>query len=366
MALSLIFYGLKLFKEHVAGRPSSKGRGLFDPYDAAVVASSASFLDTSAYFSLSISFAAIIFNYKDSPLLYEDKLGQISTLLTIDAPVAIALLSYPWLERRDLRVFLAAIATLMTFIIQFMFRKAKKFNPTTNICLNWDSVVEGFFQDRFIVKAVWASLVFPFFVWKVVPWQIFRRTHPSTNTKPRKPFRIPQQLRIWQRLPLWERFVNSSAILTLSDLCAKSWACTKNDRWEILIAYALAAYALYDSFYDIRFLIFLRKQESLISSTKDTAEELWGYGQILAVFMWVPVIVEYFYVLGWKLGWWGKKVKVAEREWIYDTDHVDVETEYEMAIPKGGWSFGCICSPYICMTMYAYHARLKHSYSCVQ
>ncbi|KAK3176460.1 hypothetical protein OEA41_007783 [Lepraria neglecta] len=332
LALSLIFYGLKLFKEHVAGRPSSKGCGLSDPHDAAVVASSASFLDTSSYFSLSISFAAIIFNYKNSPLLYEDKLGQISTLLTIDAPVAIALLSYPWLERRDLRVFLAAIATLMTFIIQFMFRRAKKFNPTTNICFNWNSVVEGFFQDRFIVKAVWASLVFPFFVWKVVPWHIFRRTHPSTNTKPRKPFRIPQQLRIWQRLPLWERFVNSSAILTL---CAKSWACTKNIRWEILIAYTLAAYALYDSLYDIRFLIFLRKQESFISSTKDTAEEQWGYGQILAVCVWVPVIVEYFYALGWKLGWWGKKAEVAEKEWICDADNVDAETEYEMVIPEG-------------------------------
>lgn len=62
----------------------------------------------------------------------------------------------------------------------------------------------------------------------------------------------------------------------------------------------------------------------------------------------------------------GKKVKVAEREWIRDADHVDVETEYEMVIPKGDWSFGCICSLYICMTTYAYHAWLKHSCSCVQ
>lgn len=82
--------------------------------------------------------------------------------------------------------------------------------------------------------------------------------------------------------------------------------------------------------------------------------------------MWVSVIVEYFYVLGWKLRWWGKKVKVAEREWIRDADHVDVQTEYEMVIPKGDWSFGCICSLYICMTTYAYHAWLKHSCSCVQ
>ncbi|KAL2059633.1 hypothetical protein ABVK25_000926 [Lepraria finkii] len=31
LALSLIFYGLKLFTEHYAGWPGSKGRGLFDP-----------------------------------------------------------------------------------------------------------------------------------------------------------------------------------------------------------------------------------------------------------------------------------------------------------------------------------------------
>ena len=124
--------------------------------------------------------------------------------------------------------------------------------------------------------------------------------------------------------------------MTLSNVCANSWACTKNVRWEILIAYTLAVYALYDSFYDIQFLIFLRQQERFISSTKDTAEEQWGYGQILAVFVWVPVIVEYFYVLGWKLGWWEKKVKAVEREWIRDGDHVDVETEYEMIIPQRG------------------------------
>ena len=74
--------------------------------------------------------------------------------------------------------------------------------------------------------------------------------------------------------------------------------------WESLTAYFLAAYALFDAYYDIRFLWYLRKQEKHIS-LHDT-ENQWGYGQILAVFVWVPVIVEYFYVLGWKLGFWGK------------------------------------------------------------
>ena len=78
----------------------------------------------------------------------------------------------------------------------------------------------------------------------------------------------------------------------------------KRIHWEHIVAYGLAVLALYDSFYDIRFFIFLRKQERDISGTKDTAENQWGYGQILAVFVWVPVVVEYTYVLGWKLGFY--------------------------------------------------------------
>lgn len=74
--------------------------------------------------------------------------------------------------------------------------------------------------------------------------------------------------------------------------------------WESLSAYVLAVYALYDIFYDIRFLIFLRRQEQDISQSGDRQENQWGYGQVLAVFVWVPVIVEYTYVLGWKLGFY--------------------------------------------------------------
>ena len=72
-------------------------------------------------------------------------------------------------------------------------------------------------------------------------------------------------------------------------------------RWESLIAYTLAVYALYDTFYDIQFLLFLRRQERKISSTADSAENEWGYGQILALFVWIPVAVEYTYALGYKL-----------------------------------------------------------------
>ena len=87
-------------------------------------------------------------------------------------------------------------------------------------------------------------------------------------------------------------------------LSASSWEMARKVRWESVVAYGLAVLALYDSFYDIRFFIFLRKQEHAISGTGDHAEAQWGYGQILAVFVWVPVILEYTYALGWKTGFY--------------------------------------------------------------
>ena len=332
LAFSLFMYGVKIFTDHFVRKPS-KTRTFLDKHEAAVIASSGVFADAAVYFSLSISFAAVIFNYKNQPLLYEDKLGQTSTLLAIDAPIGIILLSYPWLDRRDLRVFLTAAAALMTFIIQFMFRKARSFSPQTNLCLNWDATVEGFFVDRFIVKAVWICLVFPFFVWKVVPWQLFRRSHIEGDVKLRKEFHIPQRLRIWRKLPLWERTTNSRPIKSLSKFSTLVYERATQIHWEVLIAYLLAAYALYANIYDILFLRFLRDQEKEISVNKDQAETQWGYGQILAVFVWVPVLVEYCYVLGWKMGWWGTRVRVAERGWLRGA--AEKVTGYEMVQPKG-------------------------------
>ena len=70
-----------------------------------------------------------------------------------------------------------------------------------------------------------------------------------------------------------------------------------------MIALLLAAYAMFDSYIDIRFLWFLRAQEQGISSKDD--EDQWGYGQILALFVWVPIFVEYFYVFGHERNLWG-------------------------------------------------------------
>lgn len=120
--------------------------------------------------------------------------------------------------------------------------------------------------------------------------------------------------------------IDSKAVIKTTHSCTAGYARAKTLPWERIIAYLLAVYALYDTFYDIRFLVFLRNQEKAISSTKDAAEDQWGYGQILAVFVWVPVIVEYFYVLGNKLGWWGSKVvKVPEREGEHRYEMIDRE-----------------------------------------
>lgn len=101
--------------------------------------------------------------------------------------------------------------------------------------------------------------------------------------------------------------------------------------WESLAAYLLAVCALFDSYYDIRFLWYLRNQEKDISSN-DT-ENQWGYGQILAVFVWVPVLVEYFYVLGLKLGFWGKS-EATERIAEDSVSHKYAEVNQEQVVAK--------------------------------
>ncbi len=155
------------------------------------------------------------------------------------------LLSYTCVDRRNFRIFLVVVAALMTFIIQFLFRKAQSFNVGaglgSNLCLNWDSFVERAFEgesdfrnifsptptpsrvvrpdfrvpvllrylsrietlsregmltqkfkDRFIVKAIWAGLVFSFFVGHFI-------SLGNLEPKPRWRFRVPRKLqRKWE------------------------------------------------------------------------------------------------------------------------------------------------------------------------
>lgn len=72
--------------------------------------------------------------------------------------MAIILLSYTCVDRKNLRIFLVVVAALMTFIIQFMFRKAASFNVGaglgSNLCLNWDSFVENAFEGESTFRTV--------------------------------------------------------------------------------------------------------------------------------------------------------------------------------------------------------------------
>lgn len=74
LALSLIMFGIKFITDYVKNRRNKTHREMLDAHEAAVLASTGVFLDTSVYFALSICFAAIIFNYRDKPLLYEDSM----------------------------------------------------------------------------------------------------------------------------------------------------------------------------------------------------------------------------------------------------------------------------------------------------
>ena len=74
LALSLIMFGIKFVTDRVIRKRNKVQREMLEAHEAAVLLSTGVFLDTSVYFALSICFAAIIFNYRDKPLLYEDSM----------------------------------------------------------------------------------------------------------------------------------------------------------------------------------------------------------------------------------------------------------------------------------------------------
>ena len=179
MALSVVNFGVGLVTDFIyKGRPKPKW---LSQHDSAALASAGVFLDNAVFFSFAVSFAGIIFNSRSAHLLYEDKLGQTATLLAIDAPVAILLLTYAHLDRGGMRSLLVVFAVLLVFIIQFLFRKAKSFNLGTSLCLDWDDFVQDVFRQRFIAKAVWACLVLTFFVSYIIPWRVFRKAPEDTR-----------------------------------------------------------------------------------------------------------------------------------------------------------------------------------------
>ena len=190
MALSVVTFGLGLVTDFVyKARPKPKWLG---QHESAALASAGVFLDNSVFFSFAVSFAGIIFNSRSAHLLYEDKLGQTATLLAIDAPVAILLLTYKHLDRGGLRSFLVVLAVLLVFVIQFLFKRANSFNPGTSLCLDWDSFVQNAFRQRFIAKAVWAFLVLAFFLSYLIPRRFFRKA-------PEEPHNDQIHLIRWQR-----------------------------------------------------------------------------------------------------------------------------------------------------------------------
>jgi hypothetical protein len=158
---------LSLLPRHSSVRLSR----LWERHNAAYLSASTVFLDAAVWFSLSVSFAGVWFNYRAKPLLYEDKISQTSTLLAINAPVVILMLIYtqPTFERRVLRYALVAIAAVMALIIQFMFRRTGTIHSNSPLCLVWTPDLNWPFDNRFILKAVWSGLVVIFFASHLLP-----------------------------------------------------------------------------------------------------------------------------------------------------------------------------------------------------
>ena len=173
--------------------PSELWFSLLKRHFAASLDASTVFLDAAVYFSLSVSFAGILFNYRGKPMLYDDKLGQTSTLLAVNSPITIYLLIYHQdeFDRPVLRSVLVGLAALMTFILQFLFRSASSFNDlNTSSCIDWSDDLERPFTVLFIVKAVWVGLIALFFATHFIPVSF-----PIWRSEPKEPLTVPQSQR---------------------------------------------------------------------------------------------------------------------------------------------------------------------------
>jgi hypothetical protein len=265
----------------------------------AVLNAAAAFLDSAAYLSISVSIAGIVFDKKSNLLLYDDKLGQASTLLAINAPVAILLLTFKPLERRKTRYLLVLVDVLLTLAIQFPFKKAKSFDPSLSVCLGWkENNLRDKFQHLYIVIGVWGILVALFFIYQSVAWLSQHRFYKSTPvtalSNPGSGLAAPSQAQ--------SRGGASRSIGDPRDPSQHPTTCTSRlvrctmwiyntPPWSEIIAIGLAIYGVVNSSLALHFIGHLRGVEKDIAT--HFQDNQWGYGQILALFIWVPVIAEY-------------------------------------------------------------------------
>jgi hypothetical protein len=276
----------------------------WERHSAAYLCASTVFLDAAVYFSLSVSFAGVWYNYRAKPLLYEDKLVQTSTLLAVNAPVVILMLIYsrPKFERPALRYVLVAAAALMALIIQFMFRRTGSLDPKAPPCLVWTQNLNRPFDDRFVLKAVWSGLVIIFFASHLLPWLLpswAKKFDEALRRFGHKGQRSSSKI-LCECLMQYVSPNSMANQLPAPSYVTRSFYLTLVLRRRIL-AIMLAAYGIFDSFYDIQFIRTLRDRELEVAAQAEVAspneQDNWGYGQILAVLIWAPIFVEYLYVV---------------------------------------------------------------------
>jgi hypothetical protein len=207
-------------------------------------------------------------------------------------PITTLLLTYQDLERKKTRYLLVILMALLTFAIQFVFRKAKAFNPGLSSCSDWsDTDLSDRFKNLFIVTGTWPTLVTLFFIFHTSRWLIssFRRRSSKATVKTQTGVPDPSA----QHNGGLPNLKSSSSPSTKS---VSLISCLSDPRtWSHIIATVLACYSVVNSFLALNFIKHLRDTEKNISSKFE--DDAWSYGQILALFIWVPVIAEYVHGL---------------------------------------------------------------------
>ena len=248
-------------------------RDAFEKHNRAMTQTTPSFLDTAIFFAISITIG--IFATSNSPgfTRYESRiLGYVALLATLPLHTVIAF-SYSVLRRRALRQWLASLATLFLSI----FTAAQMADSGND---RWGSICFGYsfklWSRRTIATYIILSLVA---FWSMFAPDMQRMISPIVH-------RVQRMIIGKSR--------RGDSLSQHPGLISKDWGYDQSRRYGKITVWVPATSTLIFAFFAGVCLIHDRQHMKGLAG-KSYNESHMSYGQYLAAFIWLPVVVEYVY-----------------------------------------------------------------------
>ena len=252
-----------------------RARSAFQRHNHAMMEAIPSFLDTAIFFSISIGIGMTATNDSQGFTQYEKRIfGYVAPLATLPQYAVITLSDIAQLPRRDLRLWLASLATLLA-------------------CGSASAMLGSYFGSK-----PWYELGSKTDRWGLICFGYgvkFKSAKTSATG-----FTI-----------VFAAFMSSWPIFIFSRKVASSWFPERLEkppvelgkllsmRGKKIAAWAAATSILALTFFEGACLIYDRQHMKALAGRKYNESDM-SYGQYLAAFIWLPVVVEYLYHIKYK------------------------------------------------------------------